>query len=318
MKINSRTVNFYEVHLHTNSKSKDVEIATQTPMSQMLPLLATKIPAQYEIKYGNTPIEVTQARWQKAKGELHLLLNIADPDRSDVTYRKRQIKARRPGNKGADEDIELSSHVVVRAVPGAPVAKVAMTAGAGIPPGKIVSLLRDIYKMERNSTQLAKLIKQPLPIPTLSHDGKMKTFEVSHSFQLNGMPNSTLLDIINGGKIVGLDLIDTGSYEFDSTSNLAVDRMQIHLNLENSAVDFAFIRRVLGLAKTSRNFDADKVRIEYTDKSGPSERVKHKLFTTSQLQEAFTRSETIELQTRHNDHQSVISDEIIQLMSELI
>ena len=318
MKINSRTVNFYEVHLHTNSKSKDVEIATQTPMSQMLPLLAAKIPAQYEIKYGNTPIEVTQARWDKVKGELHLLLNIADPDRSDVTYRKRRIKVRRPGNKGADEDIELSAHVVLRADPGSAIAKVAMTVGAGIPPGKVVALLREIYKKEKNSDPLVKILSQPLPVATLSADGKKKTFEVAHSFQLNGMPNGTLMDIINGGKVVGVDLIDSGSYAFDSTSKLAVDRMQIHLNLENAAVDLNLIQRVIKSAKKNRKFEADKIRIDYTDKPGPGERVKHRLLPTSQLQAAFTRSETIELQNRHNDHQSIISDEIIQLMSELI
>lgn len=319
MNIHSRTVKFYEVHLHTNSKSKDVPAAAQTPMSDLLPLLAVKIPAQYEIKYANAPIEVTQSRWVAGKCELHLLLNIVDPDRSDVSYRKRKAKLRRSGNKGADEDIEVSVHVVIRAEPGTQIAKVVMTTGAGIPPSKIVALLREIYKLEIKSAPVMRLLTQPLPVPTLDAKGKQKRFDVAHSLTLNGMPNGTLLEIIKSGKIVGAELIDSGSYALDSTSKLAVDRMQMHVSLKSASVDLPFLQRVLKSAKVNRKFDADKIRIEYTDSQVTSgDRVKSKLFNTAQLNEAFTRSETIELKISHDDHQSVMSEEIIQAMTELL
>jgi hypothetical protein len=241
MKINSRTVNFYEIQLTTTSRDKAIQSPAQTPIAVLMPFLATHIPTKHEIPYARTPIEVTASHWNASESELYLLLNIVDPEKSDVAYRKRSTRSRRLGNKEVDEDIEVSSHVVIRATDGCDTAKMGMTIGAGIPPGKIVALLRDIYSNQSSSTFIKKLTNPSLPTAAVDRKGKPVTYKVKHSMELNGMPNGTLLDIIRTGQVTGVDLIDTGIYAFDSSSTLSVDKMQMHVQLKASAVD---VRRI--------------------------------------------------------------------------
>lgn len=319
MKINKRTVNFYEVQLHTLSRSAEIPQPSQTPLSDVLPFLARHIPPSYEIPCGNTPIEVTASRWDGTNNELHLLLNIVDPERSDVAYRRRRTKARRLGNKASDEDIEVSSHVVLRVKDGSTVAQMAMTAGAGIYPARVVMLLKNIYKEQSNSTFIKKITNPPLPTGTTDSKGKKKTFKVRHRFNFHGMPNGTLNDIIRTGKIVGIELIDTDIQSLDNSSNISVDKMQMHVSVGSAAVDLPFIRNVMKVSLQRRNINADKIRIEYVDsRADADQRPKSHTFKPSQLEEAFTRSETIELDTAHDDHQTEISDEIITKMSALL
>lgn len=319
MKINSRTVNFYEIHLQTHSLTESIKKAAQTPMSSLLPFLAQHIPANFEIKYADTPIEVTVPRWDAAANELHLLLNIVDPEKSDVAYRRRTTRSRRLGNKTVDEDIEVSSHVVIRAIDGSPVAQMAMTTGASIPPGKIVALLKDIYKLHAKSPTIKRLINPPLPSNSTDTHGKPKTYKVKHQFHLNGMPNSTLKGIIKTGKIVGVELIDTGVHAFDSSNRISVDRMQMHVEVRSASVDIPFLRGLISTASKKRNLDADKIRIEYIDiNNAPDEKPKTHTFDSARLEEAFTRSEKIELEISHHDHQTEISEEIIQKISQLL
>lgn len=319
MKINKRTVNFYEVQLHTISLSNDIPVPNQTPMSDVLPFLARHIPASFEIPCGSTPIEVTASRWDDAANELHLLLNIVDPERSDVAYRRRRTKTRRLGNKATDEDIEVSSHVVLRPLDGSPTAQMAMTTGAGIYPSKVVSLLKSIYRAQSKSAHIKRLTNPPIPTGTEDSKGKPKTFKVRHQFNFHGMPNGTLNEIIRTGKIVGIELIDTDIQSLDSSGNVSIDKMQMHVSVTSASVDIPFIRRLMQVSVRRRNINADKIRIEYIDsRADTNQKPKSQTFRPNQLEEAFTRSETIELDTAHHDHQTHISDEIITKMSALL
>jgi hypothetical protein len=318
MKINSRTVSFFELQLQTLPAGKDIPKPPQLPIGNLIPILATLIPAGFEIKCGSTPIEVTCSRWDPATGELHLLLNKPDPERSDVAYRRRGAKVRRLGNKAPDEDIEVSSHVVISPGGSPTIARMMMTIGANIGPQKIVSLLHDIYRTAKDTARLKKLREPVLPINTLDAKGKPKTYKVNHKFTYSGMPNGQLREILQTGKVVGLHLISNGEEAFDSSTRIKMDKMTLHVNLERESVrDVSFIRGLVRLASTSRKFDADQVRIEYKDSEADTA-IKARLFNTSRLEEAFTRTESIELDIPHMEHQTHFSEEIIAKMRALI
>ena len=317
MKISSRTVHFFDLEIATLSKDADIPSAPQISLNQLLPVLIPHIREGTEVKCGKTPIEVTQVKWDAAAEELVLLLNKPDPDRSDVAYRKRNSRSRRLGNKAVDEDIEVSSHVLITIPSNSTRASMLLTTGASIAPAKIVSLLNAVYASAKNTPTVKRLRHIPLPTSVLAANGKAKTYEVNHRFSFSAMPNGTLSDIIRTGKIVGLNLIDTGSQAFDSSTNVKVDKMAMHIDLHSENVSIPFIKRLLSIAKTRRQFDTNQVRIEYTDQGDDDNNVKKKTFEVAQLEAAFTRSEAIALESPHYDHQTVISAEIVEKMRAL-
>ena len=316
MKINSRTVHFFDLQLSTNSMDKSITVAPQLTLNQLIPHIILKMQGMV-VKCGKTPIDATQVKWDAATEELVLLLNKPDPERSDVAYRHRTSKSRRLGNKALDEDIEVSSHVLIKIPTNSTKARMLLTIGAGIAPAKIVSLFNSAYTNAVETPAIKRLRDIPLPTSVLSANGKQKTYKVNHRFSFTAMPNGTLSEIIRTGKVVGLDLISTGVEAFDSTTKVPMDRMQMHVNLKSESVNIPFIKNLLNLAKINRKFEADQVRIEYREQGQDDAVMKEKKFDTAHLEEAFTRSELISLDAPHYDHQTIISEEIVQKMLAL-
>ncbi|MFW5330746.1 hypothetical protein [Hydrogenophaga sp. ZJX-1] len=318
MKIDSRSVHFFELNVHTLPMDNEIPVAPQISMELLLSKLLPTIKQGVEIKCGKTPIEVTRISFDGSKNEIVLLLNKPDPERSDVAYRKRTTKTRRLGNKAADEDVEVSSHVLIKMTPNLTTAKMLLTTGASIPPAKIVSLFNTSYKAAKFLPSIQKMRVLPLVTNLLNEDSSARTYEVNHRFSFNAMPNGLLVDIIKSGKIVGLNLIDLGNQAFDSTVRCNVDRMAMHIDLRSATVDIPLIQRIVKVAKGKRKFDASKIRVEYLDNGTSSGEVRDKTFDASQLEKAFTRSETIALDNPHYDHQTEISQDIVSKMRDLI
>lgn len=316
MKIHSRTVHFFDLQLSTNSMDKSISVSPQLPLNQLIPHIVLKMQGMV-VECGKTPIDATQVKWDAFTNELVLLLNKPDPERSDVAYRNRNSKSRRLGNKAFDEDIEVSAHVLIKIPNNSTKARMLLTIGAGIAPAKIVSLFNAAYKNAVETAVIKRLRDIPLPTSVLSANGKQKTYKVNHRFSFTAMPNGTLSEIIRTGTVVGLDLISTGVEVFDSTTRVPVDRMQMHVNLKSESVNIPYIKKILNLAKIGRNFDADQVRIEYREQGDDNAELKQKKFATANLEEAFTRSEVIALDTQQYDHQTTISQEIVEKMRAL-
>jgi hypothetical protein len=318
MKIKSRTVHFFELTLNTISLNEEIPSAVQLSLNTLIPLLIPSMYEGFEIKSGKTPIEVTQFKWNADREELALLLNKPDPDRSDVAYRKRNSKLRRLGNKATDEDIEVSAHVLIKLVSNSTTAKMLLTIGAGISPGKIVSYLNSLYLKIKDKKSIKKLRNVPVPTNILRDDGSHETYEVNHRFTFNAMPNGTLQDIVKSGKVIGLNLINTGVENFDTSTKFPVDKLVMHIDLKSESVDIPLIKKIFRIANDKRNFTADQVRVEYRDKDDSDVSPKSKTFDVARLEEAFTRSETVELESTHDDHQTKFSDEILREMRSLL
>ncbi|PIT83105.1 hypothetical protein B9Z40_05390 [Limnohabitans sp. 15K] len=318
VKINNRTVNFFELQVSTNSLDERIPIPPQVSLWKIVEKIIPYIKSGIEIQCGKTPIEVTQVTSDKTARELVLLLNKPDPDRSDVAYRRRGSKTRRLGNKAVDEDIEVSAHVLIKFNESSISGKMLMTTGAGIYPQKIVSLLNNVYKQVKKSGGLVGFDEIPLPTNILDDDGKKKKYKVKHAFSFSALPNGALTEIINKGRIVGVDLIDKGHQSFDSTVPVEIDRMEMHVNLKSVKPDIPYLKKLLKTAFDNRKFDADTIRIEYKERDVDDVQIKKKLFNAHRLEDAFTRSEIIELDNPHFDHQTKISEEIILKMKDLI
>jgi hypothetical protein len=318
MKINKRTVHFFELGISTVSLDSNIPSPPQINLDQLIPALMPHVKNGMEIKDGKLPIEVTQYNWDSKTGVLALLLNKPDPERSDVAYRKRNSKSRRLGNKAPDEDIEVSSHILIKIPENSTNAPMLVTMGAGISPAKIVAFFNAIYSSIKNNSAIKQLRNIPLPTGTLSATGKQQTYEVNHRFSFNALPNGLLSDIIRNGKVIGLNLIDNGIQAFDSSTNIKVNQIAMHIDLQSQSVTVPLIKRILNLAKDEHELNIDRLRIEYIDQGDDTNQIKNKTFDPARIEEAFTRSETISLEFIHPDHQTVISKEIIGKMQSLI
>ena len=68
------------------------------------------------------------------------------------------------------------------------------------------------------------------------------------------MPNGVLAEIINKGKIVGVDLIDKGHQSFDSTVPVEIDRMEMHIDLKSVKADIPYLKKLMKTAFDKRVF----------------------------------------------------------------
>lgn len=314
MKTKERIVHFYELYLHTLSLDKEIQNPFATDMLTMLAALNKHIKKGQEIG-ANKNIEIIDFDFDEKKSTLIFLLNRPDPDLSDVTYKDKKTKTRRNGNKTATEAIEISSHVIITAIHGEAIAEVRMTMGAGIYADRIVVLLNDIYDTNKKTSKALKnLGTRAHPTNAIDDKNQPITYQVRHRFEQKSLPNVWLKDILNNGKVQGIELIENGHKEFDTTQPHDIIKRTLEIKPNTGLFSLDSIKKLFGIALKNHNLNADHVRIKYKSENGEDS---SKLFAQNQLDSAFTRSEKIELDTDHNQQQPAISKEIIAKMQAI-
>jgi hypothetical protein len=313
MKTKERLVHFYDLRLETISLDQGISIPFSEDMGTMLTELSQYLKKGYEIGK-NKNIEVSDFSYDPAENKLILLLNRPDADLSDVTYKDKKTKSRRNGNKTPTEAIEISSHVIITARLNSEYAEVKMTMGAGVYIERVVKLLNDLYdENKKTSKKILALKKRTHPTNAIGADNKPLTYQVNHRFEHRAHPNAWLKDILNSGEVSGLELIETGHHQFDTTQAHDIVRKTLKIIPMSSKWSIQSIRDLLPLAKKNHQLSADKIRIDYKVGSDKSDRT----FALNELDSAFTKSERIELNVDHNQQQIVISSEIIAKMEAI-
>lgn len=312
MKTKERIVHFYDLQLHTLSLDEHVENPSPTEMAPMLDILVKFLKKGMEIG-ANKNIELVDFQYSHRKAELVMLLNKPDAELSDVTYKDRTTKARRSGNKAPSEAIEMSSHVILTARQGQAFAEVRMTMGAGVYMDRISRLLNDVYDKNSEAKALSSMRNRPHPTNAIGRDNKPMTYSVRHRFEHRAHPNVWLKDILQNGKVQGIELIENGHEIFDVSQPHDMVRKTLQLK-PSGRLAISSIRKMVGIASSKHNLEADQLRIDYTSGKGESGK---KTFPLNHLDAAFTKSARIELDTEHNQQQSAISNEIVQKMLEL-
>lgn len=314
MKTKIRTVSFYDLQLQTLSLDKKIENPFSTNIKDVLAILAKHLQKGHEIG-ANKNVEVTDFSFDRNNCRLTLLLNKPDPDLSDVTYKDRRTKARRSGNKSVTEAIEISSHIVISALSNQAKAEVRMTMGAGIYINRVTKLLNMLYdKYSGVDASLIALSTRPHPTNIRDENNQVVTYKVRHRFESLAHPNAWLTNILNNGTVQGIELIEQGSDQFDSDQPHEITRRTMSVKPSTGKVSTDIIRKIAGIANKKYHLHANKVRIEYKLAGGESS---ERLFLLNDLDAKFTKSESIDLDTDHNQQQSVISNEIIAKMLAL-
>jgi hypothetical protein len=316
MKTKERLVHFYDLHLRTLPVSKGAT-ASWNPfaenMANMLSILTKHLTKGVEVG-ANKDIELSDFQYDPAKSKLTLLLNRPDPELSDVTYKDKSTKSRRNGNKTVTEAIEISSHVIITPYPNSETAEVRMTMRVGIYVERIAKLLNEIYDANvKTSQKIIALRLRPYPTQPLDKDNKPLTYEVNHRFECSAHPNAMLKDILINGEVKGLELIESGHHQFDTTERHTITRKTLKMELTSAKTSISNIRSLFPIAKSKHQINVDKVRIEY--KIGND--VNQKEFGINELDLAFTKNEKIILDVDHNQHQPKISPEIIAKMEAI-
>jgi hypothetical protein len=305
LKTNSRKVNFYEILLTTTSR--EVPNPNQTSMLAYLRALIPFMSKGSEISQGKIRAEITDFHWDDKNTRLFLLLNKPDPDLSDVVYKDIRTKKRRSGDKKPTEAIELSAHVVIEASKNQSIAQIKMTMGSGIYISHIVNLLNNLYKDNKTSPQLASIVNQPVPSNAKDKHGNALTHKTRHKIRYSAHPNTALREILSTGRLHGIELIESAHQNFDSNGQYEITRHSLSVSTGQAQISVDGIRRLIRTGSTRHNIQADKVKIEYEDAEGnPGS----KSLNVNQLDEAFTRTETIDLETPHTQQQTILSDEI--------
>lgn len=313
MKTKERLVHFYDLELQTLSLDKKIQNPFAENMANMLSVLAKLIKKGDEIG-SNKNIEVVDFAHEKKYSKLILLLNRSDSELSDVAYKDKRTKNRRNGNKTPTEAIEISSHVIIKAQLNSEKAEVRMTMGSGIYIERVVKFLNELYEKNKvNDKQIIALKTRPHPTQALGANNKALTYQVNHRFEHKAHPNAWLKDILNTGEVNGLELIETGHHQFDSTQAHDIVKKTLKIIPMSSKWSIQKIRDLFALAQKNHKLIADKVRIDYKVGSDKSDRT----FALNELDAAFTKSEKIELDTDHNQQQTEIGYAIIAKMEAI-
>lgn len=314
MKTKERLVHFYDLELQTLSLDKNIQNPFAEDMSNMLSVLAKLIKKGDEIGSSKN-IEVVDFNYNKNYSKLILLLNRSDSELSDVAYKDKKTKNRRNGNKTQTEAIEISSHIIITAYPNSEKAEVRMTMGSGIYVDRIVKLLNALYEQNKLSDkQIVALKTRTHPTQAIGANNKPLTYQVNHRFQHKAHPNALLSDILNTGEVKGVELIENGHHEFDTTQAHVIFQKTLKLELTSNKTTIQKLRSLFPIAKRNHKFNVDRIRIGY--KIGSE--VQHKEFAINELDAAFTKSEKIELDIDHNQQQTQIGYAIVAKMEAIL
>jgi hypothetical protein len=314
LKSRSRTVHFYELFVETTSLDPTVTSPFETSAYDLLMCLKPFIKKGMDIGKSKFPPELTDLNWDHSSNELVLLLNKSDPELSDVSYRENGTKNRRKGNKKKNESIELSCHALISYGPS-PVAEVKMTMGSGISMDRVCRLFQEVYNDKKSSSGVKSLRTRMYPTKISSPSGSPSTYEVNHTFKYEAKPSAYLVDLLNKGKIEEIELIEHTHAQFDTASHKdEITRRSLTVRVDAVPKSTKKLKDLFAIGKSQHGFNTDEIRVSFKEASGQTH---YKTFDISNLDDAFTKSEKIALDSDHLQHQEAISSEIIDKMKEL-
>lgn len=318
MKTTERTIHFYDLHVRPYTLTEGIGNAAGAPLLLLIERCMPLFNAGFAVdSKGNTRVQVEQCVYDKATKAFHMLINRADKNVSDVTFRDFNSRKIRKGGKTKVEGIENSCHLIIKPTADPKIALVLMTMGAGVSPGLVERLFNVATVMLRKSGKNDDLFKFPSPSNVIIN-GKPDTYNVRYQFNNHSHKSSLLASALQTGEFVAMELIaHPGQEKFDANSTLMVEKRSIQITAPNpkGVTAARLINSMRSYFKQPDALSVDDVRIIFKNEAGNT---RAQMFKPNDLDAAFTRKETIELESEEEAQQIKLSPVITSAMSKLL
>lgn len=314
MKTTARKVHFYDLHMKSYApKIQDPGHASMADLFAAINGIAVK--GHVVVEHSDELIEVGEWKYDAKAHTLGILINRADRTLSDVTFKDLGTKATRKGGKTTAEGIDASCHVLIRVDPGGLKGLFLMTMGTGIAFTTVVKLLNTQLKALQKSGTAPKLFEFPHPSGE-KVNGKPKTYEVEYHVKAVAHKSKLLIDALDKGEFVGMELVGHTHRNLDSDGNfqehgqsLKVKASPMHKKVTAATV----VNALTKWRKENPHSDYDSVRIDYRLGGSPQSAP----LSLNDLESAFTRKEWIALDPPVEQQQSSLNPTIVSAMAAL-
>ena len=322
MKVKSRSVHFYDLVLSSRTRVPSIANPSCCSLEELLQRLGTVSPSGTEvIKRATYTIEVADWANDSASCGYAMLLNCADRDVSDIALKDFSTRVRRKAGKTIQEGIEESCHVLIKPGADGRRALLLMTMGSGVTFSAVEKALRELIKAVKAKSSNDDLFRFPEPTGAMLDAKTPVTYAVDYSVQLVAHKGTALDDALTHGSFVSMELISHAFKNFDAGGNLQEERQSVFVTAAKSKVGSLTASLVKKAIRTfvkqhaTTDLQYDNVRIAYT---APDGQIHHNTLQTNDLDQAFTKRVSIELQKPVDAQQLKLSETVLSAMRELL
>lgn len=317
MDTRERVVHFYDVLLKSSTRAKDIPNPSCAGLADILARFASLRPAGKPLHNGKAVmIELADWRIDPSTGLVLALVNRADRDVSDVTFKDFNTRSSRKGGKTKTEGIENSCHVLIQPNSDGRSALMLMTMGAGVS-FQYVSRMLNEFARQLSKAGHDDLFEFPLPSGERDSKGKPLTYRVRYAFECVAHKSTVLDDAVKGGRFVSMDLISHGISAFDAGGNLQIEERVLSIKEARPGyVTGAKLKRaVADFLKGKKVAEFDDLRIRYKSATGPTRTA---TLAVRDLDQAFTRKELITFDVDVEAQQTRLSPTVVAAMKTLL
>lgn len=310
LRTNERTVHFYEF-ICTSHSRKFKNPACANIYDLMKIVAGAKGLKGWEIyRSNNVAIEVADVKLNDADRSLVLLINRADRNVSDVTFKDFNTRARRKAGKQKADGIEASSHVLIRADEEENKAILQMTMGAGVTCHHVEKLFKEIVVSSSKDKKYSNLFE-------FNDPNGVDKYSVKYSFEALGLKGSHLDDAFANGAFQGFTLVAAVQEKFDAGGNFRIieQELEVVAPTPQLANTNNFVNSLKAYMRRSP-IPYDRVRIRYKKPGGDD--TARATIPINELDAAFGKREKIYLNGDIEDQQNFISNQIVDRMKALM
>lgn len=313
MDLRSRTVHYYEVTMSSWTRTKGINNPSCCDLRDFLSRISSD--AEGLDPRGNRGIGLELAKWRHdtRNGVFWALINRADANVSDITFKNLQTGRRRKGQKQREEGIEYSAHLLISPRDNGREALVIMTMGSGASMNTVHKMLteldRHIFKTDANQD----LNHFTHPSGERMENGDPKKYKVNYNFSVTAHKGEILEEALRTGKFSFMELVAHESKKFDAGGNLEVTRQTILV--KPSPLKTITAAKLMGalrghLKKTPGHRYKD-VKVHYKTVAGKDASA---TLSVNDLDAAFTKKDAIYFDTDVEDQQIDFSPTIMTKM----
>lgn len=319
MKLRERTVHVYDVTLIAHSRHKDIANPNCAPIVNVLEAISKlKLIGESVVKKKTELTEIVDWTWDSTTKVLKILINRADKNVSDVTFRNFTTRVARKGGKTKDDGIEWSAHVIMAPGSNPQTVTMLLTLGAGVTAIRIINLLNLLVREIKSQGQHSRLFEFPLPSGEKElNSKKRKTYTVRYRFEYAAQQSTFLKDALNNGQFIGMELIAHEYSNFDTGGNLQIRKQSLSISPVGSKKISA--TRIISAVKSYIDGNQlhvyDDLKIRYSTAAGDPRVTSLKI---NDLEAPFTRKETIELPHDVEQRQQKLDTAIVSEMLKLL
>lgn len=318
MKTTERTVHFYDLKLDSYTGTSGIERPACVDIDVLLSHIVDSKPIGHAIyKSGNILVDVADWAHDVNTGCHKILINRADRNVSDITFRDFNSNKTRKAGKTKQEGVEFSSHIIIKPNADKRSALVLMTIGSGVTAQLIDRLFTQLTSELKDVPKHVDLFCFTHPSAERDAKGRPVTYRVNYKFECLGHKSTVLNDALKNGTFISMELIAHEHRAFDAGGNLQIEEQSICVKAATPSLMTAagLINAVKAYMKNSPPQQYDNARIRYKGDGGEPQTTTLK---TNELEAAFTRRQKIHLPSEVEAQQTKLQPEIIAALEDLL